>query len=161
MLKKINYKLILLECLALIFIINGIKRFYVAYHGNKVDALMDKDFEKFQSLTDVHPGQFFRYEAYWTFSSVIFGILLVGLINWKYKLGTINSLGVLLLTSGISATGFYMSGIINRYLNYFCAIFSEKYGMAFLIGGLIILLVGILILGKTIKMNKSTVHNNV
>ena len=122
---------------------------------------MNEDWEKFESLTDVRIGQFFADQAYWTLASLLIGILAVGLINWKNKFGIINSIVVLILTFGISATGIYSSGIINRYLNYFCGIFAEGYGMAFLIGGLIILLIGITILWKTIQLNKSTVHNNV
>ncbi|WP_298900011.1 hypothetical protein [uncultured Psychroserpens sp.] len=161
MIKEFNLKLILLESFALIFIISGIDRLYVAYNGRQFDALMNEDLEKFESLTDVRIGQFFADQVYWTLASLIIGILTVGLINWKNKFGIINSIVVLILTIGISATGIYSSGIINRYLNYFCGIFAEGYGMAFLIGGLIILSIGIVILWKIIKMNKSTIHNNV
>ena len=161
MIKKFNLKLILLECFALIFIISGIDRLYVAYNGKQFDALMNEDWEKFESLTDVRIGQFFADQAYWTLASLIIGILVIGLINWKNKFGIINSIVVLILTIGISATGIYSSGIVNRYLNYFCGLFAKGYGMAFLIGGLIILLIGITILWKTIALNKNTVHNNV
>lgn len=157
MIKRFNLKLILLECFALIFIISGIDRLYVAYNGKKFDALMNEDWEKFESLTDVRIGQFFADQAYWTLTSLLIGILAVGLINWKNKFGLINSIAVLILTFGISATGIYSSGIINRYLNYFCGLFAEGYGMAFLIGGLIMLLIGILILWKTIVMNKKLI----
>jgi hypothetical protein len=102
----------------------------------------------------VRIGQFFADQAYWTLASLIIGILAVGLVNWKYKFGIINSIVVLILTFGISATGIYSSGIINRYLNYFCGFFAKGYGMAFLIGGLIILLTGITMMWKTITMNK-------
>jgi len=159
MIQKFNLKLILLECFALIFIISGIDRFYVAYNGKEFDALMNEDWEKYELLTDISGGQFFANQAYWTIVSLLIGILMVGLINWKNKFGIINSIVVLILTFGISATGIYSDGIINRYLNYFCGLFAEGYGMAFLIGGLIIALIGIAILWKTIKMNKNTVHN--
>ena len=152
MIKKFNLKLILLECFALIFIISGLKRLYVAYNGKLFDALMNDDWKKFESLTDERIGQFFADQVYWTLASLIIGILAVGLVNWKYKFGIINSIVVLILTFGISATGFYTSGIVNRYLNYFCGLFAKGYGMAFLIGGLIILLTGITIMWKTITM---------
>jgi len=161
MTKKFNLKLILLECLALIFIVSGIKRFYVAYNGKEFDALLNEDWEKFDSLTNLSGSEFLVNQIYWTMISLIIGLLIVGIINGKYKFGIINSIVVLILTFGISATGIYSSGIINRYLNYFCGLFAEGYGMAFLIGGLIILLVGITILWKTIMLNKNTVHNNV
>ncbi|GGK35758.1 hypothetical protein GCM10007962_32640 [Yeosuana aromativorans] len=160
MIKELNLKLILQECFALIFIISGIDRLYVAFNGEKFDALINENWKKFELLTNVRIGQFFANQAYWTLAILIIGILIVGLINWKNKFGIINSIVVLILTFGISATGIYSSGIINRYLNYFCGIFAKGYGIAFLIGGLIILLIGILILWKTIMMNKkhSTQH---
>ncbi|MFI1770278.1 hypothetical protein [Thalassobellus citreus] len=133
----------------------------MAYNGNQFDALISENWEKFESLTDVRIGDFFANQAYWIIASLLIGILIVGLINWKNKFGIINSIIVLFLTFGISATGIYSGGIINRYLNYFCGIFAEGYGMAFLIGGLIIALIGIMILWKTIKITKSTVHNKV
>ncbi|MFP4847030.1 hypothetical protein [Winogradskyella sp. PE311] len=89
---------------------------------------------------------------------IISGIVAVGLINWINKFGLINSIAVLTLTFGISSTGIYSSGILNRYLNYFCGIFAEGYGMAFLIGGLIILFVGISVLWKTIQLTNSTLQ---
>ncbi len=161
MIKKFNLKLVLLECFALIFIISGLKRLYVAYNGKQFDALMSGDWRKFELLTDVKAGQFLANQAYWTLTSLIIGLLIVGLINWKYKFGIINSIIVLLLTFGISITGFYNTGIVNRYLNYFCGSFAEGYGMAFLIGGLIIFLIGVIILWKTITLHKNTVHSNV
>jgi len=160
MIKKFNLKLILLECFALIFIISGLKRLYVAYNGKQFDALMNEDWEKFESMTDVRIGQFFANQAYWILTSLIIGIIIVGLINWKYKFGIINSIIVLILSFGISITRFYGTGIVNRYLNHFCGLFAEGYGMAFLIGGLIIFLVGITILWKTVTLNKNTVHHN-
>ena len=126
----------------------------MTYNGNQFDALISEDWEKFESLTDVRIGELFANQAYWTMASLLIGILIVGLINWKNKFGIINSIGVIILTFGISATGINSHGIINRYLNYFCGIFAEGYGMAFLIGGLLIALIGIAILWKTIKMNK-------
>ncbi len=154
MIKRFNLKLILLECLALIFIISGIKRFYVAYNGEEFDALMNDDWEKFESLTDVRIGQFLNDQAYWTLASLLVGILIVGITNLKFKVGIINSIIVLILSFGISITGIYSSGIINRSLNSFCSLFAKGYGMSFLIGGIIILLIGIAILWKTIIINK-------
>ena len=152
--KKFNLKLILLECLALIFIVSGIKRFYVAYNGKEFDALFNEDWEKFESLTNLSGPEFLVNQIYWTMISLIIGLLIIGIINWKNKFGIINSIIVLILTIGIFETGIYSTGITNRYLNYFCGIFAKGYGMAFLIGGLIILIVGITILWKTITIIK-------
>jgi hypothetical protein len=127
MIKEFNLKLILLECFSLIFIISGIDRLYVAYHGKKFDSLFSGDLKKFESLTDIRIGGFFVNQAYWTLVAILIGILVVVLINWKNKFGIINSIVILILTFGISSTGIYSSGIINRNLNYFCGIFAERY----------------------------------
>lgn len=154
MLKKLNLKLILSECLALIFIINGIKRFYVAYHGKLFDDLMNKDWAKIEWLSTRQIGQLFTNQTYWTLFAILIGVLSIAILNWKNKFGIINSIVVLIITIGISSSGFFSSGIINGYLNHFCGILAKEYGMAFLIGGMIILLVGVLILWKTFTINK-------
>ena len=163
MIKKFNIKLILLECFALFFIISGIDRLYIAFHGEKFEVLINEkwNWEKFESITDINYGQFFVNQIYWNIAVLIFGILVVGIINWKNKIGVINSILVLILTIGTSATGIYSTGIINRYLNNFCGLFADGFGIAFLIGGLILALIGITILWKTIKKNNNTIHNTV
>ncbi|MFY7669479.1 hypothetical protein ACOSP6_00190 [Tenacibaculum sp. MEBiC06402] len=157
--KELNIKLIIPQCLALIFIISGINRLYVGFHGEQFDALMNKDWEKYESLANYSIEFFLLYKTYWTITSIAIGILMITLIDWRYKFGIVNSLVVIIITFAISASGFYSSGLINRYLNFFCGLFSEGYGMAFLIGGLIILLIGITILWISVNLNKNTVHN--
>ncbi|WMI68228.1 hypothetical protein [Mangrovimonas sp. YM274] len=152
--EKFKPKLILLECFALFFVINGINRFYVAYHGEKFDALIVNDSKKFESLTDMSVGELYAYYIYWTLATLLIGTLTIGLINWKNKIGKTNSIPVIIMTFGLSATGIYTTSIINRYLNYFCEIFGKGYGKSFLIGGFIILLIGIYILWKTLDKYK-------
>ena len=162
MIEKLKIKLILLESLSLIFIINGIRRLQIAYNGEKYEALINDDWKKFKSLTNETVGDLFAYGALWVVGIIIFGILVIGFINWKNKIKIINSVAVFVIIIGIAVTGSFMSGIINKYLNYFCGLFAKSYSISFLIGGIILSLVGITILWKAIDINKkSTVHNNV
>lgn len=161
MIKQISIKLILLESFALIFIINGLQRLYIASQGQKYDAVMSENWEKFESLTSESIGQFFVNRAYWTFGIILVGILAIGIINWKNKIRIINSIILLVIVLGISMTGFFLSGITNQYLNYFCGIFAESYGLSFFIGGTILTIIGITILWKSINLNKNIICNTV
>lgn len=161
MIKQISIKLILLESFALIFIINGLQRLYIASQGQKYDAVMSENWEKFESLTSESIGQFFVNRAYWTFGIILVGILAIGIINWKNKIRIINSIILLVIVLGISMTGFFLSGITNQYLNYFCGIFAESYGLSFFIGGTILTIIGIAILWKSINLNKNIICNTV
>lgn len=77
------------------------------------------------------------------------------------KIHIINSIILFLVIIGITLTGFFLTGITNQYLNYFCGIFAENYGLSFFIGGTILTTIGITILWKTINLNKNTIHNTV
>ena len=159
--KQINIKLILLETFSLLFIINGIQRLYIASQGKIYDAVINEDWKKFESLTSESLGQFFANKAIWTIGIILVGILTIGIINWRKKIHIINSIILFLVIIGISLTGFFLSGITNQYLNYFCGIFAEKYGISFFIGGTILTIIGITILWKSINLNKNTIHNTV
>ena len=159
--KQINIKLILLETFSLLFIINGIQRLYIASQGKIYDAVINEDWKKFESLTSESLGQFFTNKAIWTIGIILVGILTIGIINWRKKIHIINSIILFLVIIGISLTGFFLSGITNQYLNYFCGIFAEKYGISFFIGGTILTIIGITILWKSINLNKNTIHNTV
>ena len=159
--KQINIKLILLECLALIFIINGIQRLYIASQGKIYDAVINGNWKKFESLTSDSLGEFFYKRALWTFGIILVGFLAVGIINWINKIRIINSIILFLIIVGITMTGFFLNGIPNQYLNYFCELFAESYGLSFFIGGTILTTIGVAILWKSIDFNKNTIHNNV
>ena len=151
--------MILLESISLVFLVNGLQRLYMASQGSKYDALINENWEKFESLTSQTAGQFFANRTYWTIGFILIGTLTISFINWKYTIRVINSIILFLIISGISMTGFFLQGITNRYLNYFCGLFGGKYGFSFLVGGFILTLIGILILWKTINDYKSTIHN--
>ncbi len=159
--KQINIKLILLESVALIFLINGLQRLYMASQGLKYDALLNENWDKFKSLTSESLGDFFAMRAFWTLGFISFGIIAIGVINWKKGVAIINSIILFIIILGVTMTGFFLSGITNNYLNYFCGIFTENYGTSFFVGGNILTIIGIVILWKTINLNKNTIHNTV
>ena len=159
--KQINIKLILLESFALIFVINGIQRLYLASQGEIYDAALNQNWGKFESLTSESIGEVFANRAFWTFGIILVGVFAVGIINWKNRIRIINSIILFIIIIGITLTGFFLSGITNQNLNYFCGIFAESYGISFFVGGNILTIIGIAILWKTINLNKNTIHNTV
>ena len=159
-LNPFNLKLILLECLAIFFIISGINRFYIAYFGDAVEALSQEDWDRFASnIGDLSVGDFFAYRIYWSLFVLFLSILSAIIINWRHKLGVINTILVAILSIGISSTGIYFSGMIYRYLNSFCKIFGTDIKLSFSIGGLLLISIGIVVLWKAIALTKIN-HSN-
>ncbi len=160
MIKKFYLSLILFETLALFFLINGIQRLYLASQGEKFNAIMNNDLDKYYSLTSIYASEFFVRRGYWTVGAFIFGILLIGIINWKSKINIINSILTFLIVFILFPTGVFVKGILNNYLNYFSGLFSENYSISFLISGAILSLIGLTILWKTTQNKRNTMHNN-
>lgn len=160
MLKKINIRVVSYDTLALFFLINGIQRLFMASQGEKFIAIMNNDLEKYYSLTSIKASEFFILRGYWTYGAFIFGILLIGIINWKSKINIINSISTFIIVSFLFPTGVFLRGIINNYLNYFSGLFSENYSISFLMGGSILLLIGLLILWRITYSKRKTAQNN-
>lgn len=162
MIKKLNLKLILLECLALIFIFSGLKRLFVGYNADLIQALIKEDFDKFETLTDISASQFILDQVYWNTFSLILSLLLIISINWRYKLGILNSVILFTVALGILYSGLLTSGVINSLFNSFCKLFGSELGLSYFIGGSILILIGLLMLWQTIKkkwVGKSTLHS--
>ena len=161
MIKKIIPRLILFETIALIFLINGIQRLYVSSVGEKYDAIIANDFDKYYSLTSKQIGSFLNERAYWTLGAFLVLIIIIGILNKKLKIHFINSSVVFLIIFVLFPTGFFVEGLVNNYLNCFSGIFGDSYGFSFLIGGMILTVIGIAIILITLKNNINTVPNNV
>ena len=132
------------------------QRIYISSKGNIYEAILNKNWKELDSLTTDTLSEVLAYRAFWTLGIALFGLLIVGIINKLYKVEKLNSILLFLIIIGLLFSGFFLSGITNNYLNYFCAIFSKSYGLSFFIGGIIITLIGITILWKTISINKNS-----
>ncbi len=53
MLKKLNVKLLLIETIFIFLFVTGLKRVYLSSQSEIYQAILDQDYEKFESLTDV------------------------------------------------------------------------------------------------------------
>jgi hypothetical protein len=153
MTKKVNIVFALSEIFSMIFFIHGVQRLYIGIHGEKFNALLNDDFDKFYALSNETVSNFLVGDIYWAFYAFVFYASLIFFLNFKYKIHYINSLIVVGIVFFLFPLG-YFNGIVNVYLNYFCALFGETYKANFLIGGAILTILGISILWIILKKHR-------
>jgi len=161
MLKRIHINIILLDILSLFFIINGVKRLYIASQEEKYIAIFNNDLDTFKTLTSFTMGEFVAISAYWAFGTFIVGIVSISLINWKNKIGITNSILTLLIVFSLFPFGIFSEGFINTSLNSFGWLFGGGFSTSFLIGGTVLSLIGFFLFRKSIQVNnKQSVHRD-
>jgi hypothetical protein len=154
--RKINPTLILIQWLGIFFLINGILRFFYSFNATELEYLNTVK-EKFnlKILSD-----FLSYQVYWAFGSYFLGMAIVALINWKKKNHFLNTIFVSILGFTIFPTKILFRGVISDFFNYLGGIFTKDYTYSFLIGGLMLTLIGSLLIWKSISLGKGTAHNS-
>lgn len=158
MIKKINLKIILLEILALFFFINGIQRLYVTSQGEKYQAIFTDNWDKFESLTSLSPGEFTLYRAYWAFGAFIVGSILIGIVNRRNKISVINLVIILIVMFLLFTAGLFTNSLINIYMNSFGGLFSDSFATSNLIGGVVFTLISIVLFWKVIQPKIDNMH---
>lgn len=158
MIKKINLKIILLEILALFFFINGIQRLYVTSQGEKYQAIFTDNWDKFESLTSLSPGEFILYRAYWAFGAFIVGSILIGIVNRRNKISVINLVIILIVMFLLFTAGLFTNSLINIYMNSFGGLFSDSFATSNLIGGVVFTLISIVLFWKVIQPKIDNMH---
>ena len=156
MLKKVNFKLIIVQSAALLFLIHGIRSLYLAVNADFYLAITngvsyDIVLPPSQTLEEV-----FLHHLYWIFGSFIFGILLIGLINWRSKTRIINTLLTFLIIFVLFPLGQFYDGFIPQLFNTFCYLFSDNMGTAFYTGGPILVLIAFTFLWLGITMHRKS-----
>jgi hypothetical protein len=154
MLKRVHINIILLDILSLFFIIQGVKRLFIASQGEKYKAILNNDLDVFNTLTSYTMGEFVALWAYWAFGAFIIGIVGLSLINWKNKIGITNSILPFLIVFSFFPAGIFSEGFINTSLNSFGWLFGGGFSISFLIGGTVFLLIGLLLFRKSIQVKK-------
>lgn len=92
MLKKLNAKLILIQCAFLVLFVTGMKRLYLASQSDVYEAIIEGDFEKLGLLTDLSLGDIFFNQVMWPFGFFLIGVLIMGIINRIYRVSIFNSI---------------------------------------------------------------------
>jgi hypothetical protein len=169
---KMEYKIIILQSLGFLLIINGIKRLHVVMYSKIYECFLNsinnnesnndiiiQNENTLQCLTlngynNFSFEQLITHKLYLAIFGLILSISLVTIINWKYKVEFINSLTVLCMIIGISFIAFVSNLKIHVFLNFFGELFTNNLKYSNLITGLIFPIIGILIIILS-KKNKS------
>ena len=159
LLGKFDFVLILLQCFGLQFVFTGIYRLYVAYNAEEWDALLGKSSNTYETITDARLGQFLANHLYSKILIAIVFIILVLLLNRKYKVGIINNIVVLILTLIFTRTLFFVSPYFIWKIEYFSQLLGESTKSTFLISGLFFLILGFAVIWKSLVLNVTSRQN--
>jgi len=152
-LQKVKIKLILLQCLALFFIIHGVKRIYLANYSDIFYAIKEDSLELIDySITDVIIGQ-----VYVILATLLLGSIFFGLVNWMVKsyISIWNAITLFVISFAVVFTGVYMDGYLYALFNSICYSISDDMGIAFYSGGTIYCLLGLCIFWLSFRTNQA------
>ncbi|WP_138434634.1 hypothetical protein [Winogradskyella algicola] len=159
LLGKFDFVLILLQCFGLQFVFTGIYRLYVAYNAEEWDALLGKSTNTYQTITEARLGEFLANHLYSKILIALVFIILVLLLNRKYKVGIINNLVILILTLIFTRTLFFVSPYLTWKIEYFSQLLGESTKSTFLISGLFFLILGFAVIWKSLVLNVTSRQN--
>ena len=160
--RKIDLKLIVLQALALIFLIAGVQRLYVAFQADKYKAIWS-DGENFQSLYSITVGELFLYQELWSLAAFLIGIAILTLLNKKRGIPVLNAISVFVLVLILYLIGFFSGGKIKLAIDAFWESMALDYQATYFIAGIFLFAIGFTIAIKSLRLNreKSTIHNNI
>lgn len=153
--KELNFRVILLQLLGLIFLIHGTLqlRFYTVAeeficattHNNKSEC-WNRLFPTKKAFFEFWPNIYI-----WIFLGLILGILLVSFLNWKHKFSSLNTILVAIVMYIILRLKFFRRGVFSRLFDFFVTALSDDFATQFIIGGITFTLLGITILWLSVK----------
>ena len=158
MLKKLNSKLILIQSTFLFLLVTGMKRLYIASYSDVYEAIIAEDFDKLELLTDLSIGEFITNQVLWPFGFFLVGVLLIGLINWRYKASILNSSLTFIIVFPLFPLGLFSRGYVSSSFNSFCYLFAEKMETAFYIGGTVLTLIAVALLWLTVRLYRKSMY---
>jgi hypothetical protein len=157
--KKLNFRIILIQFIGIIFLINGILqlRFYTAaekiiyirkHFGHTKTGVRDPLFPAEADISD-----FWSSVYVWIFPGMILGICLVSYINWKNKLSALNNIIIALCLYMVLRFKFFRKGILSDVFHPFTATLSDNPTVQFFIEGIIFTFIGSIILYSSVYLN--------
>lgn len=150
--KRLNVRIVLIQLIGMIFLINGIMqlRFYTV--AEKIVCAKNH----FQNQNLKCWKTFFptkeAYLEFWPsvyvsiFLGLLFGILIVSFFNWKNKRSPLNTLLIAIIMYVLLKLKFFRREIIFRLLDPFWALFSDDFATQSLLEGIIFTCIGAFIL---------------
>jgi hypothetical protein len=154
---KINFKIILVQFIGCIFLIQGIQNLYFATQTEKfycyIEYFKNPKCKCFQRLgLNRIVGEFMSDIYLWFFYGFVFGMILIFIINWKKNRHLLNSILLFVLLFCLFLVRFFRNEYVNLIFRQFGNIFTQDFGVQNIIGGIIYTLIGSLLLWKSYRM---------
>lgn len=150
--KELNIKVVLLQILGMIFLINGVLqlRFYTV-SGKIIWAKNNSQYHNSEYWNKLMPtkegvANFWPNVYVWIFLGSLLGICVVALLNWKSKLSSLNTIIVAIVLYILLRLKFFRRGIVSHLFSPFVSLCSSDYGTQRLIEGIIFTFIGVTIL---------------
>ncbi len=153
MLKKINPIIIFSGSIFVFLLTTGIKRIYLSTQAEIYEALINGGSSDFSELTDLTPGELITRQYLWPLAFAFLAVSMVFLVNWRTNKSPINSFIVLLIAFSLFPTGVINGETIPIWFTSFCYLFSTRMAKAFLIGGSVLCITGIMVLDGGNKLS--------
>jgi phosphoglycerol transferase MdoB-like AlkP superfamily enzyme len=154
---KINFKILLIQFIGCIFLIQGIQNLYFATQTEKyncyIEYLKNTKCKCFQKLhLDGFGGEFMSDVYLWFFYGFIIGIFVTCIINWKKNRHPFNSILLFVLLFILFPIRFFRNEYVSLMFRQVGKLFTQDFGVQNIIGGITYTLIGSLILWKSYRI---------
>ena len=154
---KINFKVILIQFIGCIFLIQGIQNLYFATQTEKfncyIEYFKNPKCECYQrlGLSEIM-GEFMSDIYLWFFYGFIIGIIVTGIINWKKNRHPLNSVLLFVLLFILFTIHFFRNEYVRRIFRQLGELFTQDFGIQNIIGGITYTLIGSLLMRKSYRI---------
>jgi len=151
---KINFKIILLQFIGCIFLIQGIQNIYFTTQIEKyycyIEYFTNPKCECFKKLNlNGMSGEFISNIFLWFFYGFLIGIILIIIINWKKNRHPLNSIITFAILFVLFPIRFFRNEYVNLIFLLIGKLLTPDFRVQNIIGGVIYTLIGSIILWKS------------
>lgn len=154
MFEKLNFKLVAIDIAFVFLFTTGLKRLYVSSQAEFFQLSLDNDIEGLTAKYGSTISDLFFQLYFWPLGYMGIALLIISVINWRFKVPFINLILVFIFSLSFFPLGIINGDYIPSLFNSFCYVFSNELKTSFLIGGILITGASLILLGLNIK-NKS------
>lgn len=150
--KELNIKVILLQILGMIFLINGVLQLKLYTVSEKIiwakTHSQYRNSEYWNKLLPTKEGIFnFWPNVYvWIFLGSLIGICMLAFINWKSKLSSLNTIIVAIVLYVLLRLKFFRKEVVSHFFRPVRTFLSNDFGTQCLIEGIIFTFIGVTII---------------
>jgi hypothetical protein len=154
---KINFKIILVQFIGCIFLIQGIQNLYFATQTEKfycyIEYFKNPKCQCYQRLgLNGIVGEFMSDVYLWFFYGFVIGIILIIIINWKKNRHPLNSILLFVLLFILFPIRFFRNEYVSLMFRQIGELFTPDFKVQNIIGGITYTLIGSLILWKSYRI---------